>query len=106
MAKDLSSFCDEMLKIAVSREAAGHTKGRQGRRPIRVHNLMKKAGWFSRPPPPPPPGVLKRFAAFLGGRAPWLVGGTALGAYGLHKGKQELDALRVGHRYMEQTGQR
>ena len=102
---ELSSFCDEMLKIAVSREAANHTKGRQGRRPIRVHTLLKNAGWFSAAPPPPPPGMLARAGKFLGGRAPWLVGGTAIGAYGLHKGKGALDKYRVGDRYMQQTGQ-
>lgn len=100
----LSSFCDEMLKIAVSREAARHTKGRQGRRSIRVHNLLKSAGWFGRPPVPPP-STMQKITKVLGGATVPLLGGVAGGAYLAHKGKQVVDKYRVGDKYMQQTGQ-
>lgn len=40
---NMSSFTDEWLKIAASSEVAANSKSRQGRRPIRAHNLLKKA---------------------------------------------------------------
>lgn len=42
----MSSFADEYIKIAASKSKAhesGYQQTRQGKRPIRVHNLLKKA---------------------------------------------------------------
>ena len=39
----MSSFADEYVKIAASVAAAKNHKSRIGKRPIRVHNLLKKA---------------------------------------------------------------
>lgn len=38
----MSSFADEYVKIAASKQEAGYQQTRKGRRPIRVHNLLKK----------------------------------------------------------------
>jgi hypothetical protein len=43
MIMNMASFTDEWMKIAASSEVAANTKSRQGRRPIRAHNLLKKA---------------------------------------------------------------
>ena len=40
---NMSSFVDEYTKIAASSKAAKNPKSRIGRRPIRAHNLLKKA---------------------------------------------------------------
>lgn len=39
----MNSFTDEYVKIAASVAAAKNQKSRIGRRPIRAHNLVKKA---------------------------------------------------------------
>jgi hypothetical protein len=39
----MNSFVDEYIKIAASVAAAKNQKTRIGRRPIRAHNLLKKA---------------------------------------------------------------
>jgi len=39
----MRSFTDEYTKIAASRESAKSPKTRIGKRPIRAHNLLKKA---------------------------------------------------------------
>jgi len=39
----MNSFADEYVKIAASAAAAKNPKSRIGRRPIRAHNLVKKA---------------------------------------------------------------
>jgi len=38
----MSSFSDEYIKIAASKREAGYMQSRQGKRPIRAHNLLKK----------------------------------------------------------------
>jgi hypothetical protein len=39
----MSSFIDEYAKIAASKREAGYQQTRKGKRPIRAHNLLKKA---------------------------------------------------------------
>ena len=46
MDRLLPGFMDELEKIAISRDLSSFRKGRGGRRPIRVHNMMKKETAF------------------------------------------------------------
>ena len=95
--RDMSSFCDEFLKIAVSREAAQHQKGRTGKRPIRVHNLVKQSAPIE--PLTSAVGNVLKHPSFLKPVA--LVGGSGLGAMYL---KRKLDEMRVGHEMLKQQG--
>ena len=97
MKDELSGFCDEMLKIAVSREAATHSKARTGRRSIRVHNLLKKQGQAPVPLANQLLGPVAKKAIGVGGT---MAGGALI----YHLGKKKLDAMRIGQRYLEAQG--
>jgi len=50
MRDQLTSFFDEMEKIAVSTRLSSFMQSRTGRRPIRAHNLLNKSQSFRTPP--------------------------------------------------------
>ncbi len=96
----MSSFTDEFLKIAVSRESSKHTKARSGRRPIRAHNLVKKAQL----------GAMPGSKSLLDKLLKWKVmkypAAAGAGAYGYQQSKDALEALRIGRMIQErQQGQ-
>ena len=101
MSNELSGFCDEMLKIAVSREAATHSKARTGRRSIRVHNLLKHA-WPFMPKPPAP--LVNQIVGPVAQKALGVGGTMAGGALLYHLGKKKLDEMRIGHQYLKAQG--
>ena len=101
MKNELSGFCDEMLKIAVSREAATHSKTRVGRRSIRVHNLLKHAWPFAAKPPPT---LMHQIVGPATQKALGVGGTMAGGALLYHMGKKKLDEMRIGHQYLKAQG--
>ena len=92
----MTSFVDEMTKIAASSCAAKSPKARSGRRPIRVSKLLKKAQapaaaaqaaqmpWLT--------GALQRTLPFLAAHKKTLgtVGLTSAGLLGLQRGIEDI----------------
>jgi hypothetical protein len=87
----MSSFVDEMEKIAASSCATKGSKSRVGRRPIRVAKLLKKA----QAPAKSAPWVMDTIGKtlpFLAANKKTLgtVGGTTLGVLGLQRGIEDI----------------
>lgn len=88
----MTSFVDEITKIAASSCAARNPKSRSGRRPIRVAKLLKKAQAPVVQAAPGIFGALQRGIPHLAKhkKAIGTVGGTSLGVLGLQRGIEDI----------------
>jgi hypothetical protein len=100
----MSSFTDEYVKIAASKQEAGYMQTRQGKRPIRAHNLLKKADAKTEAVTQAAGGLKSLLGRIWKAKVPIaLLGGGAAGMKGLEE--YGLEPWEYGRRAQEMGAQ-